>query len=172
VRHFVDKPTIAAVNGTALGGGTELALASDLVVAEERAKFGLPEVKRGLIAGAGGVFRIVEQLPRKVALELIYTGEPISAADALRWGLINQVVPDGTVVDAALALAEQITCNAPLAVQASKRVSYGAVDGVVGSDEPFWKQTFSEFSTLLKTEDAMEGPMAFAEKREPVWKAK
>ncbi|ABM15363.1 MULTISPECIES: crotonase/enoyl-CoA hydratase family protein [Mycolicibacterium] len=172
VRHFIDKPTIAAVNGTALGGGTELALASDLVVAEERAKFGLPEVKRGLIAGAGGVFRIVEQLPRKVALELIYTGEPISSADALRWGLINQVVPDGTVVDAALALAERITCNAPLAVQASKRVSYGAVDGVVGSEEPFWKQTFGEFSTLLKTEDAMEGPLAFAQKREPVWKAK
>jgi crotonobetainyl-CoA hydratase len=172
VRHFIDKPTIAAVNGTALGGGTELALASDLVVAEERAKFGLPEVKRGLIAGAGGVFRIVEQLPRKVALELIYTGEPISSADALRWGLINQVVPDGTVVDAALALAERITCNAPLAVRASKRVSYGAIDAVVASEEPFWKQTFAEFSTLLKTEDAMEGPMAFAQKRAPVWKAR
>lgn len=172
VRHFIDKPTIAAVNGTALGGGTELALASDLVVAEERAKFGLPEVKRGLIAGAGGVFRIVQQLPQKVALELIYTGEPISSADALRWGLINQVVPDGTVVDAALALAERITCNAPLAVRASKRVSYGAVDGVVGADEPFWKQTFSEFQTLLKTEDAMEGPLAFAQKRAPVWKAR
>jgi crotonobetainyl-CoA hydratase len=142
------------------------------VVAEERAKFGLPEVKRGLIAGAGGVFRIVQQLPQKVALELIYTGEPISAEDALRWGLINQVVPDGTVVDAALKLAERITGNAPLAVQASKRVSYGAIDGVVGTEEPFWKQTFKEFSTLLKTEDAMEGPIAFAEKRAPVWKAR
>ncbi|MCK0173027.1 MULTISPECIES: enoyl-CoA hydratase-related protein [Mycobacteriaceae] len=175
VRHFIDKPTIAAVNGTALGGGTELALASDLVVAEERAKFGLPEVKRGLIAGAGGVFRVVQQLPQKVALELIYTGEPLSSADALKWGLINQVVPDGSgssAVDAALELAARITCNAPLAVRASKRVSYGAVDGVVAADEPFWKQTFSEFSTLLKTEDAMEGPMAFAQKREPVWKAK
>lgn len=172
VRHFIDKPTIAAVNGTALGGGTELALASDLVVAEESAKFGLPEVKRGLIAGAGGVFRIVRQLPQKVALELIYTGEPLSPADALKWGLINDVVPDGTVVDAALALAERITVNAPLAVRASKRVSYGAVDGVVGADEPFWQQTFSEFSTLLKTEDAQEGPLAFAQKREPVWKAK
>lgn len=172
VRHFVDKPTIAAVNGTALGGGTELALASDLVVAEERAKFGLPEVKRGLIAGAGGVFRIVEQLPKKVALELVFTGEPLSSADALKWGLINQVVPDGTVVDAALALAQRITVNAPLAVRASKRVSYGAIDGVVGADEPFWKQTFGEFATLLRTEDAQEGPLAFAQKREPVWKAK
>ncbi|MDH6244660.1 enoyl-CoA hydratase-related protein [Mycobacterium sp. OTB74] len=172
VRHFVDKPTIAAVNGTALGGGTELALASDLVIAEERAKFGLPEVKRGLIAGAGGVFRIVDQLPRKVALEMLFTGEPMSSSDALRWGLINQVVPDGTVVDAALALAGRITGNAPLAVQASKRVAYGAVDNVVAADEPFWKQTFGEFSTLLKTEDAQEGPLAFAQKREPVWKAR
>lgn len=172
VRHFIDKPTIAAVNGTALGGGTELALASDLVVAEEGAKFGLPEVKRGLIAGAGGVFRIVEQLPKKLALELVFTGEPLSSADALKWGLINDVVPDGTVVDAALKLAERIAVNAPLAVRASKRVSYGAVDGIVAADEPFWKQTFGEFATLLKTEDAQEGPMAFAQKREPVWKAK
>src|SRR5215217_8343582 len=105
VHHYIDKPTIAAVNGTALGGGTELALASDLVVACESAKFGLPEVKRGLIAAAGGVFRLVDQLPRKVALELMFTGEPMSSADALKWGLINQVVPAGTELDAALTLA-------------------------------------------------------------------
>lgn len=172
VRHFIDKPTIAAVNGTALGGGTELALASDLVVARESAVFGLPEVKRGLIAGAGGVFRIVEQLPRKVALELLFTGEPITAAEALRWGLINEVVPDGAELDAALALAERITVNAPLAVQASKRVAYGAENGTVPGDENGWKLTNREFSTLLKTEDAKEGPLAFAEKREPVWKAR
>ncbi len=135
VRHFIDKPTIAAVNGTAFGGGTELALASDLVVAQESAKFGLPEVKRGLIAAAGGVFRIVEQLPRKVAMQLLFTGEPITAAEALEWGLINQVVPDGTVVEAALALAERITVNAPLAVQASKRVAAGVDDGTITADE-------------------------------------
>ena len=172
VSHFIDKPTIAAVNGTALGGGTELALASDLVVAEESAKFGLPEVKRGLIAGAGGVFRIVDQLPRKVALELMFTGDPMSSADALRWGLINQVVPDGTVVDAALALAERITSNAPLGVQASKRVAYGADDGVVTGEKDGWKRTNREFVTLLQSEDAKEGPLAFAQKRQPVWKAK
>ena len=172
VRHFIDKPTIAAVNGTALGGGTELALASDLVVARESASFGLPEVKRGLIAAAGGVFRIVEQLPRKVAMELLFTGEPMSAADALKWGLINQVVPDGTEVDAALALAERITVNAPLAVQASKRVAYGADDGVITDDEAGWTRTTREFPTLLKSEDAKEGPLAFAEKRQPVWKAR
>jgi crotonobetainyl-CoA hydratase len=172
VHHYIDKPTIAAVNGTALGGGTELALASDLVVAEERAKFGLPEVKRGLIAAAGGVFRIVDHLPRKVAMELLVTGEPISSADAHKWGLINQVVPDGTAVDAALALAERITCNAPLAVWASKRVAMGVDDGVIVGDEPGWNRTMREIGTLIRSEDAKEGPLAFAEKRQPVWKAK
>ena len=172
VHHYIDKPTIAAVNGTAFGGGTELALASDLVVAEERAKFGLPEVKRGLIAAAGGVFRIVDHLPRKVAMELILTGDSMSSADALKWGLINQVVPDGTVVDAALALAERITCNAPLAVWASKRVAMGVDEGVVTGDEAGWARTMREIGTLIRSEDAKEGPLAFAEKRKPVWKAK
>lgn len=172
VRHFIDKPTIAAVNGTALGGGTELALASDLVIARASASFGLPEVKRGLIAAAGGVFRIAEQLPRKIAMELLFTGEPMSAADALKWGLINQVVPDGTEVDAALALAERIAVNAPLAVQASKRVAYRADDGVITDDETGWARTTREFPTLLKSEDAKEGPLAFAEKRQPIWKAR
>jgi len=172
VQHVIDKPTIAAVNGTALGGGTELALASDLIVAEESAKFGLPEVKRGLIAAAGGVFRIVEQLPRKVAMELLFTGEPMTAADALRWGLVNQVVPDGTVVDAALALAERITVNAPLAVWASKRVAAGIDDGVIAAEQSGWSRTMREMGTVLRSQDAREGPLAFAEKRQPVWQAK
>jgi len=172
VQHYIDKPTIAAVNGTALGGGTELALASDLVVAEQSTVFGLPEVKRGLIAAAGGVFRIVDHLPRKVAMELLFTGEPISAPDALRWGLINEVVPDGTVVDAALALAERITGNAPLAVWATKRVAYGVDEGVITGDEAGWARTMREMSTVLRSEDAKEGPLAFAQKRAPVWKAK
>ncbi len=172
VHHFIDKPTIAAVNGTALGGGTELALASDLVVAEERAKFGLPEVKVGLIAAAGGVFRIVEQLPRKVALEMLLTGEPISASEAARWGLVNQVVANGTVLAAALALAERVTVNAPLSVQASKRVAYGVDDGVITDEEVGWIRIEREFRTLLRSEDAKEGPSAFAQKRQPVWKAR
>lgn len=169
VRHFIDKPTIAAVNGAALGGGIELALASDLIVAEESARFGLPEVKRGLIAGAGGAFRIVDHLPRKVALEMLFTGEPITAADALRWGLINQVVPDSTVVEAALALAGRITVNAPLAVSASKRLAYGVDGGVISGDELGWGRTSAELGALLKSDDAKEGPRAFAEKRQPVW---
>ncbi|MCV7196146.1 crotonase/enoyl-CoA hydratase family protein [Mycobacterium angelicum] len=172
VHHFVDKPTIAAVNGTALGGGTELALASDLVVAGERAKFGLPEVKRGLIAAAGGVFRIMNQLPRKVALELLLTGEPLTASDALEWGLINQVVTDGSVLDAAVALAARVTVNAPLSVQASKRIAYGVDDGVIADEEAGWDRTVREMRTLIRSEDATEGPLAFAEKREPVWKAR
>jgi len=172
VHHFIDKPTIAAVNGTALGGGTELALASDLVVAHELAQFGLPEVKRGLIAAAGGVFRIMEQLPRKVAMELLLTGEPLTASDAWEWGLINQVVRQGSVLDAALALAARVTVNAPLSVQASKRIAYGADDGVITADEAGWDRTMREMQTLIRSEDAREGPLAFAEKREPVWKAR
>ena len=172
VRHFIDKPTIAAVNGAAFGGGTELALASDLVIAQESAKFGLPEVKRGLVAAAGGVFRIVDQLPRKVAMHLLFTGEPITATEALEWGLINEVVPDGTAVDAALALAQRITVNAPLAVQASKRVAVGVDDGVITADEAGWSRTIKEIGALMRSEDAKEGPLAFAEKREPVWKAR
>jgi crotonobetainyl-CoA hydratase len=172
VQHFIDKPTIAAVNGTALGGGTELALASDLVVAHQLARFGLPEVKRGLIAAAGGVFRIVDQLPRKVAMELLLTGEPLTASDAWEWGLVNQVVKEGTVLDAALALAARITVNAPLSVQASKRIAYGVDNGVITGDEAGWERTVTEMRTLIKSEDATEGPLAFAEKREPVWKAR
>ncbi|GLE51648.1 crotonase/enoyl-CoA hydratase family protein [Mycobacterium montefiorense] len=172
VRHFIDKPTIAAVNGTALGGGTELALASDLIVAHELAKFGLPEVKRGLIAAAGGVFRIVDQLPRKVAMELLLTGEPMTASDAWEWGLVNQVVKEGSVLDAALAMAARVTVNAPLSVQASKRIATGVDDGLITGDEVGWERTVHEMRTLIRSEDAKEGPLAFAEKREPVWKAR
>jgi crotonobetainyl-CoA hydratase len=175
VQHFIDKPIIAAVNGTALGGGTELALASDLVVAQQSARFGLPEVKRGLIAAAGGVFRIVDQLPRKVAMELLVTGDPISADDAARWGLINQVVPDGPgnpALDAALALADRITVNAPLAVQASKRVAVGVDNGSITAEVAAWKRSNREIRTVFTSEDAREGPLAFAQKRAPVWKAR
>jgi crotonobetainyl-CoA hydratase len=173
VSHFTDKPTIAAVNGTALGGGTELALASDLVVARRGAKFGLPEVKRGLIAAAGGVFRIVDQLPRKIAMQLLVTGDPISAEEAQRWGLVNEIVEDSeSVLDAALALAQRITVNAPLAVQASKRVAAGVDDGAITDEKARWDRSNRETRAVFKSEDAREGPLAFAEKRPPVWKAR
>ena len=175
VQHFIDKPTIAAVNGTALGGGTEIALASDLVVACQSATFGLPEVKRGLVAAAGGAFRIVEQLPRKVGMRLLLTGEPITADEAAKWGLINEVVPDGgeiRALPAALELAERISVNAPLAVQASKRVAYGAAGGRIAAEETKWAQLVRETIEVVKSEDAREGPRAFAEKRQPVWQAR
>lgn len=172
VQHVIDKPIVAAVNGTALGGGTEISLASDLVVAQSSAQFGLPEVKRGLVAAAGGLFRIVDQLPRKIAMQLLVTGDPISAEEAARWGLINQVVADGTVLDAALALAERITVNAPLAVQASKRVALGVDDGAITPERDAWKRSNREMRVVFGSEDAMEGPLAFAQKRAPVWKAR
>lgn len=172
VKHYISKPVIAAVNGTALGGGTELALAADLVVAAESASFGLPEVKRGLIAGAGGAFRLPAQIPQRLAMEMMLTGDPISAATAKEYRLINDVVPDAELLDAALTLAERISVNAPLAVQASKRVALGVDDGEITSERSKWARSEAQWRTLLTSEDAKEGPLAFAEKRAPVWKSR
>jgi crotonobetainyl-CoA hydratase len=172
VRHPISKPTIAAVNGFALGGGTELVLASDLAVAADTAVFGLPEVSRGIFAAAGGVFRLPEQLPPKIAMEMILTGDPIDVARALQLGLVNQVVAAADVVDAALALSERITVNAPLAVQASKRVALGIRDGRVSAEVTRWQHNGQEIRRLLATGDAKEGTRAFGEKRRPQWQAR
>jgi crotonobetainyl-CoA hydratase len=169
VNHFTSKPTIAAVNGTALGGGTELALACDLIVAADTATFGLPEVKRGLLAAAGGAFRLAAQLPPKIAMRALLTGEAITAADAERWGLVNVVVPAADVLTTALELADTIAANAPLAVQASKRIAYGAQDGRLPHEDDRWALTAGESATVFTSDDAKEGPRAFAEKRPPVW---
>lgn len=169
VSHHISKPTIAAVNGMALGGGTELVLASDLAVVSSEAILGLPEVKRGLIAGAGGLFRLPQQIPRKLALELTFTGEPLPAQRALQLGLVNHVVRPNEVLDRALSLARTIGQNAPLAVQASKRVAKRIVDGTVGPEAADWEMTAQEFRKLQESDDALEGPRAFAEKRAPVW---
>jgi crotonobetainyl-CoA hydratase len=172
VNHPISKPVIAAVNGPANGGGTELVLAADLAVAADTATFGLPEVRRGLIAAAGGLVRLPEQLPRKIAMQLILTGDPIDAATALRWGLVNEVVPADRVLEAALGLAHRIAANAPLAVQASKRVAQGIRDGAVPAEADAFAANNHEMIALMGTEDAIEGPMAFAEKREPQWKGR
>jgi crotonobetainyl-CoA hydratase len=173
VSHWIPKPTIAAVNGFALGGGTEMTLASDLAVAVESASFGLPEVKRGIIAAAGGSFRLPRQVPWKLGLEMLFTGEPISARRALELGLINRVVPDGdSVLEAALELAERINANAPLSVQASKRVAYQSRDGDVPLDVPWWEASGRESREAMRSEDSKEGPRAFAEKRAPAWKGR
>jgi crotonobetainyl-CoA hydratase len=170
--HPISKPIIAAVNGFALGGGTEIALACDLVVAAERARFGLPEVSRGMFAASGGVVRLGAHLPRKIAMHMILTGEPIDAATALQWGLINQVTPDGQALDAALALAEKICRNAPLAVQASKRIALGIIDGDIPAEQPGWELTNAELKAIMHSRDIEEGPRAFAEKRPPRWEAR
>ena len=172
VTHHISKPTIAAVNGFALGGGTEIALASDLVVAADTASFGLPEVKRGIYAAAGGVFRLPAQIPKKVAMEMILTGAPITAQRALELGLVNRVVPQAEVVAAALELAGQIIANAPLSVQASKRIANGIVDGHVAAETEMWNLSRTEGRALWGTADAVEGPRAFAEKRHPNWQAR
>lgn len=170
--HHISKPTIAAVNGVALGGGTELVLASDLAVAADHAIFGLPEVKRGIIAGAGGVFRLPQQISPKVAYELMFTGEPVSAARALELGLVNRVVPVDVLVETAVEIASVIAANAPLAVQASKRVAQQLVSGTAVSEERLWELSALERAGVRDSEDAKEGPRAFAEKRSPVWRAR
>ncbi|MCW2783618.1 MAG: enoyl-CoA hydratase [Marmoricola sp.] len=172
VQHPVSVPVIAAVNGNALGGGTELVLASDLAVAADHASFGLPEVKRGLIAAAGGVIRLPSQLPTKIAMRMILTGEPIDAATALAWGLVNEVVPAAEVLATALALAEVIAANAPLSVQASKRVALGIRAGTVPGEDDAWALSNESMMAVFTSEDAMEGPIAFAEKRAPQWKGR
>jgi len=168
VRHFIDKPIIAAVNGFALGGGTEIVLACDLAVMDKGTSLGLPEVRRGLVAAAGGLLRLHRQIPPKVAAEAVFTGAPIDAATALRWGLVNRVVPASEVLETALELAETVADNAPLAVRASKRIMMRSATGS-DWDSPMWDMNESEFAAVRASTDAREGATAFAEKRRPNW---
>lgn len=169
VRHWIGKPTIAAVNGVALGGGTEIMLACDLAIAAASAKFGLPEVKRGLLAGGGGAFRLPAQIPRKRAMEIILTGEPIGAAEAFALGLVNRVVPATDVLGEALRIADTIAKNAPLAVRASKRLATGGPNGSARTEEQLWDLAERELTALRESEDAHEGAAAFLAKRTPTW---
>jgi crotonobetainyl-CoA hydratase len=169
VSHHISKPTIAAVNGFALGGGTELVLQSDLAVAADTAAFGLPEVTRGIYAGAGGAFRLPRAIPQKIAMEAILTGQPISATKAAELGLVNRVVPFDQLLPAAFELAETICKNAPLAVQASKRIAREISNGVVEREQPDWVRSYGEQDDLMSSADAREGMKAFAERRAPQW---
>lgn len=161
------KPIIAACDGPALAGGTEIALSCDLIVASSAARFGIPEVKRSLIAAAGGLFRLPRVLPRNVAMELALTGDPISAERAYHFGLVNVLAEPGQAVAAAFALAERITVNAPLAVRASRNV---LLHGAGASDADAWALTAAEMAPVAASQDFREGPLAFIEKRPPVWK--
>lgn len=169
VRHWVSKPTIAAVNGFAFGGGTEIVLSCDLAVIDETASLGLPEVRRGLLAAAGGAIRLPRQIPLKIALEITLTGQPVSAATAKELGLVNRVAPQGESLAVALELAETIAANAPVSVQESKRVIHETA--ALGSDweDPAWAVSSGAARTVFRSRDAKEGPRAFAEKRTPVW---
>ena len=163
------RPWIAAVNGLALGGGLELALACDLVVAVTNAEFGLPEVARGLIAGAGGIFRLPRVVPRNIALELIATGSRLSATRAESLGLVNRIAPAGELETTTQELVDAICANAPLSVRESLAV---ARDAYRLSDSEGFERTAAASRIVTQTEDFVEGPRAFIEKRPPKWKGR
>jgi enoyl-CoA hydratase len=163
------KPLIAAVEGYALAGGLELAISCDLIVTADNAKFGIPEVKRGLAAAAGGLMKLPKQIPPRLAMELALTGDFISAQRAFEVGLVNEVVPAGTALEAAKALAARIVANGPLAVAVSKKVVLESADW---SASEMWDKQAALVMPVFTSEDAIEGSVAFAEKRAPNWKGK
>lgn len=160
------KPMIAAVEGWALAAGFEIALTCDLIVAAQDARFGLPEVRRGLVAAAGGLLRLPRRIPPAIAMQLALTGEPLSAADASRLGLVNELTAPGQALDGALDLARRITLNGPLAVQITKQILDRALDWTVADG---FSQQEPLVAQILASADAREGAAAFAEKRPPIW---
>ena len=165
-RRPPNKPLVAAVEGSALAGGFELVLACDLVVAAENARFGLPEVTRGLIAGSGGLLRLSTRIPRSVAMQHALTGRPLSAPAAERWGLVNELTASGGALEHAVALAREVAAHAPLALQATKelisRTGEMTPEDVARQDELL--------ELVAASDDAREGAAAFAERRAPVWR--
>ncbi|MEV7431828.1 crotonase/enoyl-CoA hydratase family protein [Nocardioides sp. NPDC092400] len=161
------KPLVAAVEGWALAGGCEVVLACDVVVASREARFGIPEVKRGLVAGAGGLVRLPRKIPQNVAHELALTGDPMTAEQAERYGLVNRLTEPGGALDAALELAGRMTANGPLAMAATKRILAEQADW---GAQDFWDQQSALMAPVFASEDAQEGARAFAEKRPPQWR--
>lgn len=166
-RFDIFKPIIAAVNGVAMGGGLEMAMACDIIVAAENARLALPEPKVGLVAGAGGVHRLPRHVPLKVAMGMMLTGRHISAAEGYRIGLVNEVVPEGEAVAAAERWANEILACAPWSVRASKE---SALQGLHMSVEDALKERFPLMARMRQSSDMREGPLAFAQKRPPQWK--
>jgi enoyl-CoA hydratase len=163
------KPLVAAVEGWALAGGFELLLSCDLVVAGASARLGVPEVKRGLLAGAGGAMLLAQRIPRALALEMLLTGDPVDAARAAQIGLVNHVTADGQALQQAIELAERIAANGPLALIATKQIAAGGADWPAGQR---WDQMVALMAPVFASEDAREGARAFAEKRAPVWQGR
>lgn len=160
------KPIISAVEGFALAGGTELVLATDLVVASKSARFGIPEVKRGLVAGGGGLLRLQRRIPYQKALELALTGDTFTAEEAAGFGFVNILAEPGRALDEALALADRITANGPIAVAVTKEVMSKSAEW---SAEEMWGKQMELIAPVFGTKDAAEGARAFAEKRAPQW---
>ncbi len=160
------KPIIAAINGYALGGGLELAMACDIVVAADTAGLGLPEVLRGIVAGGGGMHRLPRQMPLKIAMGYLLTGKRMTAAEAHRWGLVNEVVPAAELMEAAKRWAAEIVEAAPLSVRASKEA---ALSGLEMSLEEAYNTTFPATQSLRGSNDSKEGIAAFGERRKPNW---
>jgi enoyl-CoA hydratase len=160
------KPLIAAVEGYGLAGGMELALACDLIVASKDGAFGIPEVKRGLVAGGGGLLRLPQRIPYAIAMELALTGDQLSAQRAHELGLVNILAEPGQVLDAAIKLAEKITANGPLAVAATKRI---IVESRGWTPAEMWREQVKILGPVFVSNDAKEGAIAFAEKRSPRW---
>ncbi len=165
VQKSADKPLIAAVDGYALAGGLEVAIACDMIVANENAKFGIPEVKRGLAAAAGGLMRLPKKIPPHIAMELALTGDFIDTKRAYELGMINRIT-SGPALEGALELARIIAGNGPLAVKKSKQVM---VESHAWSEAEMWKKQTETLGNLFATNDAREGAAAFAEKRKPNW---
>jgi enoyl-CoA hydratase len=163
------KPLIAAVDGAALAGGTEICLACDLIVASTAARFGVPEVKRSLVAGAGAMWRLARVLPQNVAMELALTGDPISAERAHHFGMVNVLCEPGQAVSEALALAERITACAPVAVRETRRLMH---ELRTADDQTALAASGQGMAVAMASEDFSEGLMAFIEKRDPVWTGK
>ncbi|HEY4278600.1 MAG TPA: enoyl-CoA hydratase-related protein, partial [Conexibacter sp.] len=162
------KPIVAAVEGYAFGGGFELALACDLIVASRDAQFALPEVRRGLLAAGGGLIRLPNRIPYHVAMELSLTGAPIDGARAAALGLVNRLAEPGGALDAALALAGEVAANGPQAVQATKEVLASAAQL---PELTAWQRQEPINDRVAASEEAAEGARAFVEKREPAWRA-
>lgn len=166
IKHGAEKPLIGAIEGFALAGGLELALSCDLLVAAKGAKLGIPEVKVGLFAAGGGLLRLPSRVGYGRAMEMAITGDPITAEEAHQMGMVARLAEPGTAVDAAMALAERVAQNAPLAVAASKQL----IRATVGSTEDeFWAVQGARQAAVFTSNDAKEGPKAFAEKRAPEW---
>lgn len=166
-RFDLFKPVIAAVNGWAMGGGCEMALACDIIVASDNAQLGLPEPRVGLAALAGGVHRLPRQLPEKIAMGMMLTAKPISAAEAYRLGLVNEVVPQEQLMPAAQRWASEILECAPLSVRGTKEAARTGLDLPL---ESAMRRSYTWLQRHMASADSKEGPLAFSEKRQPEWK--